>query len=370
MPKPLFVFTADNHLRPFTWAKHPDLWGDAYFAWQFIVDFCLTHGLRLWQLGDLYDKTRPDSYSVSIYLYHVARLQAAGLPFWYLEGNHDIADPPWASLSPWARPISVMSLEGVDIAGFSYAPSREILADRLSKLPDADVVMTHQSWEEVQRVGHTDGSFSMFPRGTVLLTGDYHVCGQYTGLAANGETVTAYSPGSTVMQALNEAPDKYFGVLNDDLSVTWVQIPTRPYAAYEAVVEVELDSILRSIRTTPPLADQRLPEPLRKPILHVKYNDAIPEAARRLEEAAGDAYHLFLVPQYHVLTQVIDVEATPAGSFDDLKSSVGLCTPPGQPVYNGLMRLLDSSDAPRELNLMFEEFTADAPAGTTTAAPV
>ena len=67
MVTPIAVFTADNHLRPYTWAKYPTLQGDAYAAFRYITDYCIKHKLPLLLLGDLLDKSLPDSLSVGIY---------------------------------------------------------------------------------------------------------------------------------------------------------------------------------------------------------------------------------------------------------------------------------------------------------------
>ena len=355
MPTPILVFTGDNHLRPRTWAKHPELYGDAYASWRQIVDFCLQLRLPLLQLGDLFDSTRPDSMSVGMYLSHLGRLEQARLPFYYVEGNHDKADFPWAGLTPWAQPLGKCHLNGVFLYGIGFCDSAS-LADELSRIPaETTVVAAHQSWAEIQRVGHTDGRFEMFPRGMTMLTGDYHVTGNWTGPAANGEPVVAYSPGSTAMQALNEPVEKYIGVLHDNLAVTWHQLLTRPVIKHTCRTEEELQSVI-NCDIAEFMEQQSLPVEIRKPILQVRYQDTIPEAYARLTAAAGEKFHLFLEPQREVLTRVIDTDTSPQGSFDSLKTAVGFCCDPSSATFNGVQRLLDSSTPEREIATMFTEF--------------
>ena len=357
MPTPIAVFTGDNHLRPTTWAKHPDLYGDAYHSLRQIVAYCLQNRLPLLLLGDLFDKARPDSLSVSNFLHQVNEMQRAHLDIYSIEGNHDRADPPWSSIHPHVRNVGnepvILPNSGVSVVGMDFTPAGQ-LAERIAALPDVfDVVMAHQSWLEIQRVGHVDGTFSMFPRGCVMLTGDYHVCGTYDGRADNGDLVRAWSPGSTSMQALNESPEKRFGVLYDDLTVEWQPLDTRPF--YQAVLPNE-EGFATFIQSLPPKAGPNNHSDVAKPILKVRYNDEIPEAYDRLLAAVGDDYHLFPEPQRQMTEVIVDPIATPEGAFDSLITAVGELTDPGSPTYNGVRRLLESEDPAAELLVMFEEY--------------
>lgn len=357
LKQPICAFTGDNHLRPVTWVKHPTLYGDAYASFRQIVEQCVARRLPLVLLGDLFDSTRPDSHSVGTYLWAVSLMQESNLPVYYIEGNHDVADPPWASLSAWARPVGQFSLRGVPTYGLSFTSS-SLLPDALAAIPaGTNILLSHQSWLEIQRVGHTDGQFGMIPRGLTMLVADYHVCGTYTGKAANGEDVIAYSPGSTAMQALNEPPDKYFGILFDDLSVEWVPLETRPVISVVCNTVDELEDLVARIPDRIQVAVPVNPD-IRKPILRVRYNDTIPEAYTRLMAVAGDRYHVFLEPQRQVTTQVIDVEAVPQTAFQSLVTAIGeLCTP-DSPEHRAATRLLESNNPQQELEAIYREYQA------------
>lgn len=350
MPHPILAFTGDNHLRPSTWAKHPDLRGDEYASFRQVTAYCADRGLPLMQLGDLFDKTRPDSESVTCYLEAVAALASRGVDFYYIDGNHDNAKPSWASLYKQAKPPGEYTLGGITFYSLSFQDS-ESLASQLAALPSrVQVVMTHQSWAEIQKVGHVDGRFSMFPRGVVLLTGDYHVCGMYQGQAANGEPVIAYSPGSTSMQAVNEQPDKYFGILYDDLHVEWQRLNTRSFFAVDCVNEESLDNLISRLDS---FFDTNGLSRGWKPILRVRYFDSIPDAYDRLTAAAGERCHLFLEPQREATQTTVD---TQFALFDDLRSVVTACCGSNVPVNNGLQRLLTAPSPQQELSLMYAEF--------------
>ncbi len=338
MPRPIAAFTGDNHLRPTTWIKRPDLYGDTYDSFRQFFDYCLAQRLPAILLGDLFDKMRPDSLSVGSYLWNVWRMHEQNLPVYYIEGNHDKADPPWASLDPWARQLGTYDLGGIPTYGLSFTNSAELAAELANIPPGTRLLLTHQSWLEIQRVGHTDGAFAMIPHGLTMLTGDYHVCGTYTGTAANGEPVI---------------------VLYDDLSVTWYQLNTRRVINVTCQTSEELDSLLARISLGPltPIPDNTHPD-IRKPILRVQYNDAVPEAYSRLTAAAGELFHLFLEPKHQVTEQIVDVTAAQPTAFESLMSAVVELSPPESQQAATACRLLRSSTPKEEIDKIFEEYKA------------
>lgn len=359
MSTPIAAFTGDTHLRPNTWAKHPDLHSDAYVSFTQIVDYCLENRLPLIILGDIFDKSRPDSLSVGRFLHAVSRMEEARLAVYAIEGNHDRADPPWFTLHPWVTPAGRFELGGRKFVGMPFQTAGELpeyISHLMSEDTEVDVLLAHQSWLEIQRVGHTDGSFAQIPYACTMLTGDYHVQGEFRGNAADGGLVRAFSPGSTCMQALNEEPVKGFGVLKQDLSVEWVRIETRTKFDVTLQTEEELQQWLDGLDSLGGLAQRPNHPDIRKPILRVRYQDSIPEAYDRITAAVGDDFHLFLEPQRTIITEVIDETATPEGAFDSLLTAVGELSQPGSAVYNGVRRLLEAEDPQQELERMFGEY--------------
>lgn len=323
---PIAVVTADNHLRPTTWVQHPTLAGDAYVAWQQIYEYAASNRLPLIQLGDLFDNARPDPESVSRYLAGMQVLQAGNVPFLFIQGNHDrIVNPAWADLSPWAtRAEGVFTLAGIRFYGISYKTKTE-LANELSRIPaDTQVVLAHQAWKEIQNAGVTDASLCDFPFGVLLLTGDYHVKGTYSGVARDGQAVTAYSPGSTAMQALNEPPDKYFGVLYSDLRIQWIRLLTRSYITVDVSTEAEFESLLPRLRQPYDQSWLATLPMLQKAIVRVRYSTTIPNAYERLIQAAGDQFHLFLVPIGTVQNTIAVPEQVTQGVSHLEQAAVGL----------------------------------------------
>lgn len=357
--KPIAIVTADNHLRPVTWNKHPELREDAYHAFEQVISLCLKHNVPLIQLGDLFDRSYPDSLSVSVYMQQMLRLAEANLWMWYIEGNHDAATVAWASLAQNAFPATSFELSGIDFYGLDFVPAGRF-EQALKCLPNGiDVLLTHQAWSDIQPIGHTDGSFSMIPYGLLLMTGDYHVTQRYEGQAKDGGAITAYSFGSTAMQKLNESPDKFVGLLYEDLSVELVQLDTRRFNFVELHTEEHLDSFIQQSQKAGVFDGSRgRPQDprIQRPILRVKYADNIPNAFNRLMAACGQLTHLFLEPQNSAVDEIVDVVATPEGAFDTLVTAVKTLAADKSLVMLGAERLLRTTDRKAELESIFNEF--------------
>lgn len=335
--KPVAVFTGDNHLRPRTWIKRPDLYGDSYWSFQQIVGACKAMGLPLLLLGDLFNSDYPDAATVGFYLQQMQRMQAQNLPVFSVEGNHDKSTTSWASLAPNVQTDGSFVLGGVHFHGISFCTGPTLQAAIDAIPPETQVLLMHQSWKEIQRVGATDASLRMLPRAVTLLTGDYHVSGTYTENAVDGGFVHAYSPGSTVLQDISEAPQKYYGVLYDDLSVAWSPLQTRAVLRVSCMSEEDADTVTQLGREPVPVSPY-LPDHLQKPILRIRYLDSLPEISARLTAACGERYHLFLEPT--ITQEVIEItpEALPRASESLEAAVVTLATTPD--VRDAAVRLL------------------------------
>lgn len=358
MPTPIANFTADNHLRPRTWMDYPELHSDAYIGFDHIVRESVAQHRPLLQLGDLFDKSRPDSESLHSYFRAISYLQDNQVPFYYLKGNHDNTDPALAGIHPWANPVAQLAIDGVRFYGIDYRDSARLKESiQSAAAAEADVILCHQSWKQIQRNGGSDGDFAHFPRATTMLTGDYHETGIYRGTAQDGGDVVAYSPGSTCMQATNEPAEKFYGVLHDDLSVDWVKIPSRPFMPLSAVNSDELDWIVDAIPTQAEMLREtvRISE-IQKPIIRVTYHDDIPEAYNRLITAAGQSCFLFLNPVRPQRVHTVNEQETPENAFDSLLTATEELTPPGSYTRSGTTRLLRADDPATELEAMYCEY--------------
>lgn len=350
---PVAVFTGDTHLRPTTWNDHPELRDDSYIGLQQVTDYAIEAGLPVISLGDLFDSQRPDSYTMSRLASIMARLEAAGVRFFYIDGNHDRSTPSWMSVFPWAVAADTpFKLQGLWFRGLHFTSTTQ-LPEVLSQLKDrVDVLLCHQAWENIQRVGAVNGKFSDIPWGCTLLTGDYHVTGRWQGPAADGGLVTAYSPGSTAMQNLGETPEKYFGVLYDNLAVTWHKIETRDLLSCVCNTAAELDAAIERYTEYNPVGTKMYLQ-LERPILQVRYREDMPGCYDRLTAlAANGKYHLFLDPRPVVSGVTVNNVTDREEGFANLESAITqLATTPQ--LRDDALTLLHTTDIAADLSLMY-----------------
>lgn len=367
---PLAVFSADNHLRPVTWAKHPDLRFDAYHSFQQVIDFCVAKRLPLLLAGDTFDEEHPPAGAVVFFARQADRMKEAGQSIFYVRGDHDRSQTPWpsvhsacvhldkkqATFGPWT------------IYGLDYRPSLP-LKEALAEVPidKINTLLMHQGWREIQPIGHVDAAFTDLPcprEGLpmpILLTGDYHISGSWNGRSADGRGITAWSPGSTSMQRLSESPDKQFYVLcrgpGNDRVVESVRLHTRVFRFAECKTEEEFQQLLATIRGDLPLCDH-LPTELQRPAFRIKFNTAIESARDRIVEAGGEKYHLFLEPIPVVDEVIVEHRPTAEHAFSGLISAVQQLCSAEPDTYYGLVRLLDAENPKSALAELHTEFIA------------
>ena len=161
------------------------------------------------------------------------------------------------------------------------------------------------------------------------------------------------------MQALNEEPVKQFYVLctDDDNAPCFESeiLSTRRFHQSSPRTEEEFGHLIAELQAEAPR-----PGWAPKAILRVRFNDEIPDALARLHAAVGDNWHLFDEPQRVTEEVVVDNTNTREGAFDSLLSAVGELCGDDTATYDGVRRLLESTDPKAELAQLFEEFKQHA----------
>ena len=359
---PLFAFTADWHQAPGAWSNRPEIQDDSYFAVDYLVSYCLAERLPLIDGGDTFDKTTPDSGSVVRFCRQLDRLQAAGIPYYFVQGNHDYRPEPWASVHGWPQHLHnrPLDLGGFVITGLDSQPAHE-LPRALELLPaNTQVLVAHQRWREYGGGEAAEGSIGLIPHATYLLTGDYHECRMNTWPGKTGQRICCLSPGAICLQATNEPAEHYFwvaGLENGQLCFTARQIPSRPKYTFRFDQALDFENFL----THPAgwLADSQDPSlwpQLRKPLVVVYYRDDIEEAYPRLKQLIGGQAHLFTYPIHIEENVVVDVEALqlPDDPAAALVSVVEQLAPLPEVAVTG-RRLLAAQNLAVELDTMLQE---------------
>lgn len=348
------VFAADLHLRAHTWARHPEIAGDARESWQHIWTYCEQHAKDVAGLilgGDVFD-ARPEAGDVECYLTGVHALARAGIKIYAIQGQHGYSkEIPWTSVDPvvhWLHGGIPVQVGGMQLAGFD-TQSPEELKERLNTLdPKVEVLVLHQacrgSLPSIEGVQNWDFELEWVPAHVrLVLAGDIHKPWERTITRTNKlEQPTAtrlvYS-GSTCMQALDEAPSKSFLTITlPTLSVARVPLATRPFLAVTIETETQLAEALSNIA--------RLPEGA---LVHLRYGCQL----TGIEEQAREAN-----PKINLISRLLPSPSMNPGQLELSESpeapTMGQCLsalvkPDERPVLYRLVEQLLASKTPREL---------------------
>lgn len=287
--KPLAVWFADSHLDLYNWATASNLRYDSIHAFRFIVNHVkkLASGpddIPVFCAGDFWDDRKPASEVIETVRKLLDRLRKHGGWLYYIQGQHDLADPPWLNaISNYPEHLHGRSLvlpgrPQEVIYGLDWTPGHQ-LAKRLAEIPpETTILMCHQVWEDLMGSHvRSEGAFHQIPHVHTVFTGDYHACRFLTKFhGASGQPLTVVSPGSTNLRSITETPAKFFFVLDSRMNWNPVRIPTRPVVYAEVTSEQQLQDFMKTwpsrlSKAKTRATARRLPEELSRPILYVRY---------------------------------------------------------------------------------------------------
>lgn len=304
--KPLFVFCADIHLEDGAWSTRPSIYGDAYYSFDQIVDYCVTHTLPLIIGGDVLERKSNAARPIAKLCAALSRMETAGVPVFYIQGNHEYdRHAPWLSVHPWPQHIhsQLVNISGTAVFGLDWLPKGAIQDALKTVPPEADILVVHQVWKDLMgNIGRTECELTDVHHVQTILAGDFHVTKIVDGVNAQGKPVQMLSPGSTSMQDISEDPKKcFFVICQNDGKFVFKPEPllTRPFIRYDARTQEELDDLcagklVKDIERAVFDASARgVPEDIRKPLVRIKFNKQLPDAYLRLLTAIGDLAHVF-----------------------------------------------------------------------------
>lgn len=345
MVKLLFVAAADLHFDEHGAWKYKGITGDAAFAMSQVVDYCLDNGPEaLWLLGDLLNRPMPRQSAVKEILDQFDRLRGGGIPTRYILGDHD-GRQDWPSLHPWPKHMDgLVQPAGSFLAyGLDYMPRGKLQAALRDIPQEAQVLMTHQKWEEfVSKSGQA--KLTEVPLHVpYVFTGDFH--DQVWGEFADGQYV--WSPGST--HATSVADDKPRHVVaayeaDGVLDCEFVPLRSRPIhrlrvASGDDLARLVGHDIEEILAQAGRLA---VPDHIRRPIVDVEYFTDIPHAHEQLSSLADRA---FVFPRPRDRERAARREDAglrkPALSIEE---AVARLAAPGSPGRDWTLRLLHAKD--------------------------
>lgn len=347
-------FAADCHLAPQAWAKRAELCGDAYHSFAQLCQYAQEHLELLILAGDILDTPSPDPTTLSQLL---AGVQNAGCEIWFITGQHDQhLRGRWLALAPQAKCINEEQVTWQDhkFYGLNWH-SRTVIKAKLAAIPEGTAILVaHQVWGELCPNFECSGSDAAHVRQ--LWTGDFHQHLHLTTTNAAGQPLQLYSPGSLAMQAVDEPAGKYFYSFDKQLQPTSIQVQTRAVYQYELQT---LDDLQQMLATEIPW-EVDLPATLQRPIAWIHFNDQLPQARQALEERFAESTHLFLKPlRQRPATPAFLPTAREHGSLDLLHALPDF-VPETDPVYEILVRVLETEGQPADLRRVLADLWAKA----------
>jgi len=358
MSKPILAMVGDLHLARHAWARHPSLWGDAYYALEQILAYCLAKKTPLILAGDVLDSAQPSAETVRVVRTFLNCMEEAALRVFVVAGQHDRASPNWLqAIHPWATHVDQrqFTVAGLRWYGLDWRPEGEIHKELACVPTDTEAVVAHQVWGDlVGPVIRSECRFAEVPRARLLLTGDYHKHVRAASKGAGGQDLAVLSPGATAQQAVDEPVEKFFFALCDDGVVESVPLLSRPFRRFELSNADQLDAFLAGAVQHLEL-DLSLPDHLQRPALWIRYDAEIPGVYDRLAAEVGGEAHLFLSPvRPRAVEQAVPPEAR-RECGGHMVDSLRLVCEPDSAVYRDAVRLLASGDAASELMTMRSE---------------
>lgn len=289
---PSLLLTADWHLDRAAWGRHPDATGDSLYALRQIVDLAARHDCPVVAAGDVFDTAEPDSATVHAAVDELNRLS---LPVYFVQGQHERADPPWLSLSPHATHLHARRVrlhDGPVLAGWDYCADLKDAHQFLLNDP-VDLFVTHQVFAEAMAsTVRSTGKVAELP-GTVnrVLSGDFHEHRVTSHPRYQMVPVQLISPGSTHYRAVNEPGVKAVYLMSGAGQLMSLPLDTRPVRQWVVRTDAELADLMGRDDTAlfGPCPSSR-PGELNRPVVHLKAGKQVTNAADRLRERLPRAF--------------------------------------------------------------------------------
>ena len=305
---PGIVHAADPHLSRLTWADRPEVTGDSFYAiWQ-VINFCLINRAALSLLGDAFDNTRPDPTAVAEACRALDKMEEAGLPVFYIQGNHEYdAYTPWLSVHSWPQHVDqrVFEVDQMKFYGLDWRPSAAIKEALKAVPPDVTKLAMHQSMAELMgTITQPECSTMDIPdHVTTVVVGDYHKHTSYTAAFAGRQTKTLYSPGPfNARNILQSGPKGVWYMVDGE--VRSIQIRTRQIIDETVHTPEDLDRVMSQVNNW---RTHMHGTPISEPLVRIHYAAGeFPDAGPRMASWLGGPTHLFLDM---VAAATIDVQA-------------------------------------------------------------
>ncbi len=375
--QPLFVFCADLHLEDGAWSSKSAIYGDAYYSFDQIIEYCIAHKLPLILGGDILERKQNQARPISKLCRGLSRMQHAQLNVYYIQGNHEYdRNAPWLSVHPWPIHLHDAGVMFGDFSvwGLDWLPKGEIQEALKTRVPeDTDILITHQVWKDFMgNVGRTECELTDVHHVQVVLSGDFHVTKVVEGVNAQGKPIRMLSPGSTSMQDMSEDVQKAFFVICENAGqIFFAPRPLNTRGAKTYVVKDidTLDALCAGgfatdiAQMVSHAQDYGYHPDIHKPLVKVKFDKLLPDAFMRVTTAIGDSAHLFCEALADRASS--RPEHTRDAVKNDLLTALADLLDGNVDAYNLAASLLRADDPNKECESQFRTFVKEEQADAT-----
>ncbi len=274
--------TADLHLRNYVWAARPRLKGDALIAAKYIFDHCLENRFSLKLAGDIFHTLAILPEFIAPIFGHLDRMQEAGLPVYYVQGNHDKNAVPWLSLHKWPINLNnrIVELEECreTIMGIE-ATGEEDLRELLKRVPaNVNTLLMHQAEKQAMPF-NPNFDLSWVPDSIKLvLIGDIHSSQTYS----NKHTELWY-PGSPSITDISQTEPRSFLVEGVDAlggtQVVPIRIPGRQVYRLDVDKDEDLEWAMSEVSS---IAENDLRHFELEPIIRIVYKPQLADKVSQI----------------------------------------------------------------------------------------
>ena len=263
MKKTLFVLVSDSHLDPVTYQDAEDLRHDSVIGFQQGRQLAQKLNVGLVSAGDTVEcnpRDYPRPEIIKFLSDELHELDQSGLPFWYINGNHDRAvdgvSLPEAINDRVARNIHRKLMElpgGAKMIGVDYVFHHQLassIADAASLAEQGTLLLCHQRWKQFLNFDNSyDGSLADIPdKFEQVITGDLHSVRLIKVKSpTRNKPLQVLSPGATCKRTSAE-PDEHFAwvVSHDGASFHFKrkQLKSRPVVYFQLDDLDAVDSLM------------------------------------------------------------------------------------------------------------------------------
>lgn len=370
MADPVAIFCADTHLDLGAWAHRPRLRGDSVFALTQIVDMAERRNVQAVVFaGDFFDVRKPPSEVISAVRRQLDRLQANDITPYFIQGQHDLASPPWLcaihSGPVWLHRQHVVLGDSINVYGIDWQPADKVQEELQQVPPGIDLLVMHQVWGDFMGdITLPECHFSDLPDVGTIFTGDYH-----SSVHEQRGELEIISPGATHARAANEPGTHRVTILQDDGSFEWSKLRSRHKLTISVLSHEDLESLPEEVARLRQKAEARLqrtelPEQLATPILVAEVLETLNGAHDEVLKLCEDFAEVFFRTRKSI--DPVEQDTIKAKRAEILRrgatGSLDLLVSKSDPRYKTLQRLLSSgADPEEELELLFRDYIAKAP---------